>query len=210
MNGGYRHLAIGVFAVSLAALLWVAVDAVERFYPRSVPVSEDPAVGRAGERAAPQYSVDKIVAAHLFGEEKEAVEEVVEQAPETRLQMQLLGVIASSDGRLARAMIAVDRGNVGVYSVADDINNTDAKVRAVEAQRVLLDRAGTVESLSLQRKALETGLEEQSSTALPAQTGQGEPTPGSLPEPGDGGTEESNEIRYRGAGESNGGDKPPF
>lgn len=154
---GTRHVAIVGFVLALTALLWVAAGAVNRFYPGHAPDPRNPADRVTTEHASFQYSVDDIVTAHLFGEEKTVEKSVVEQAPETRLQLRLLGVVASPDHNLARAMIAVDRGKVGVYGVSDAINNSDAKVRAVEAQRVLLERGGAVESLSLQRKGVEMG-----------------------------------------------------
>ncbi len=101
------------------------------------------------DTASPGYDIDRIVSAHLFGQTDQPEAAEVARAPETKLQLRLMGMIASADDRYARALIGVNRGDVTPYRVGQAVEGTDARIRSVEAKRVLLDRHGAVESLYL-------------------------------------------------------------
>lgn len=111
-------------------------------------------------RTENEYDIDNIIAAHLFGDPSAETETAdTASAPETRLQLKLLGMIASSDQRYARALIGVDSRNVSAYGVGDSINDTNAIVHAVDSGRVILKRGGAMESLNMDmpRIAVEIG-----------------------------------------------------
>ena len=93
--------------------------------------------------------VDHIVAAHLFGRADQDKTELTKKVPETKLQLRLMGMIASADQRYARALIEVNSRQVNSYKPGDSVKGTDAKVGSVEPKRVLLDRHGAMESLYL-------------------------------------------------------------
>jgi len=99
------------------------------------------------------YSIDNIVSAHLFGVQQSA-STAVTAAPKTRLKLNLMGLVASDDPRFARALIGLESAPPQSYAVGDEITRTDARVHAVERERVLLDRAGRIESLALDRVEL--------------------------------------------------------
>ena len=106
---------------------------------------------------SPGYDIDRIISAHLFGETRKQETVDVVQAPETKLQLRLMGLIASADERYARALIGVNAGDVSPYGVGDSVDGTDATIRSVEPKRVLLDRHGAVESLYLKLPELSDG-----------------------------------------------------
>lgn len=145
---------IGVFTLALAALLWTAYDGAQRLFPdwRADTAKGTTAANGSLNTTAPeaQYDVSKIIAAHLFGNPQAPAEEPA-SVPETKLRINLMGLIASSDERFARAIIGVNDSKVQTYAVGENIEGTDASIHAVENRRVLLKRDNAVESLFLKR-----------------------------------------------------------
>jgi len=105
----------------------------------------------------PRIDIESLAAAHLFGTPAREPAAIVMEAPETRLQLRLVGLIASANDRYARALIGVNSGDVNDYGIGEDIADTQARVRSVEPRRVLLDRDGAVESLYLKTPDLTSG-----------------------------------------------------
>jgi type II secretion system protein C len=147
-----RAAVILAHLAALALLAWAAWSAAQRFVdtaqgPAALPTAERQAAARPSA-----LSVSAVVSAHLFGNEPaaDARREVVE-APETRLKLTLRGVVASRKKDVAHAIIEVEAQPAKSYGVGDRIEKTDAVLDAVEAQRILLDRNGQLESLALVR-----------------------------------------------------------
>ena len=97
-----------------------------------------------------QVKVDAIQSLNLFGafsqQEEVKVEEVIEDAPETRLKLTLTGVVASSDKAAAAAVIE-SSGKQETYSVGENIKGTRAVLENVFSDRVLLKVSGRLETL---------------------------------------------------------------
>ena len=97
-----------------------------------------------------QVQVKAIQALNLFGafsqQPTARVEEVVEDAPETRLKLTLTGVVASSDKASAAAVIE-SAGKQATYSVGENIKGTRAVLEDVFNDRVLLKVSGRLETL---------------------------------------------------------------
>ncbi|MDH3639453.1 MAG: hypothetical protein OES09_13490, partial [Gammaproteobacteria bacterium] len=151
MTKQYTMVAVGLAGLLLMAVI---VDVVYRF---ALPVwtgtdSAEESVSDS-RRLAPEYQVNvsSIVASHLFGRQQQVVQRQ-QEAPITRLQLRLLGVMSSPNDTYARALIAVggDRGEA--YRVGDQIANTDAKLHEISSNLVLLDRSGRLERLELIRE----------------------------------------------------------
>lgn len=140
----------------LGLIAWVAWASVERYYPsllgRSGEQAANVQVSQATQRPNAGYKIHTIVAAHLFGAAAQKVVEAPTQAPETKLRLNLFGVLATSDADLARALIQVESKRMKAYSIGDAIDGTDAQLHKVETQRVILDRKGKFESLAMVRK----------------------------------------------------------
>lgn len=159
-----QWLGPGLVIAAFAALAWSGYYAAETLQL----VSGDrgnPAAGRELEGASVtassrdrQFEVSRIAQAHLFGTVRENVQQETAPAPETKLRLDLVGLVASADRQLARAIIRVDGGKVRPYAMEDAIEGTDATIHAIEPGRVLLERSGALESLALKREsALEAG-----------------------------------------------------
>jgi len=158
---------VGVLAVfiALAWLAWVIWSGWLRYEGLRAQTSPSTDVGvrPAPIAVAAKYQVDDIIAAHLFGTTAATPDNTVTEAPETRLQLKLLGVVASDDEQYARALIGLASEPPKSYAVGHQIDKTDARLHAVEEFRVLLDRAGRMESLVLERLRLEATSEKTGS-----------------------------------------------
>lgn len=108
--------------------------------------------GLSSVSAAPkkEVQVEAIQSLNLFGvysqQKEERVEEVVEDAPETRLNLILTGVVASSDKATAAAVIQ-SAGKQETYSIGENIKGTRASLENVFNDRVILKVSGSFETL---------------------------------------------------------------
>lgn len=159
---GYRHapLVLGVVLVvaiawQAAALTWTIVETAV-----SQPSLPPPAALDSQLAAAPaeRTSIDAVADAHLFGQADAQPTEIAAaavDAPETRLNLKLRGILAADDPQFSRAIIT--SGNQDkVYSVGDTVA-AGATVEGVLADRVLLRRSGRLETLRLPREMASSG-----------------------------------------------------
>ena len=98
--------------------------------------------------AEPPPDPESIAARHLFGEANVAPRVGAVDAPETRLDLTLRGIAASGSPRYARALIAGPDAKEKVYAVGAEVPG-GALVHEIHADRVLLNRRGTLETLRL-------------------------------------------------------------
>jgi general secretion pathway protein C len=151
---------------------WQVAKAVWLLFPSPEP-AELPPVQPSARSVAPaggvNVSVDRIVAAHLFGKaDAEAPRLVVSEeqdAPDTQLSLELRGTIAASDENRALAIIAERGGAERVYFLGDAVPG-GATLHAVHLDRVLLRRGGRLEALRLPRSE-DTPANRRASTATP-------------------------------------------
>lgn len=126
-------------------------------------VSSEPALPaaqtlNAGSTAAPE-SMDAVVAMHLFGTAEVTTQTLAAaaiDAPETRLNLKLRGILAADEPSLSRAIISSGSDDK-VYAVGASLPG-GATVEAVLADRVLLRRAGRLETLRLPRESADGGI----------------------------------------------------
>ncbi|QOC23355.1 hypothetical protein IC757_04200 [Wenzhouxiangella sp. AB-CW3] len=155
----------GRLALALAALLalmivwsvvrlgWMLVDGPE----------VEPAPLPPVPRAAPQDASDEAFRWALFGDSDTGRRPaMVQPPPATSLSLRLKGVMAAGEG--GYAVIADADGEDQVYRVGDELSG-GARIEAVEARRVLIERDGQVESLELETAQLPAGGTSASRTA---------------------------------------------
>lgn len=158
MGGLNKILALVMVVAGLGLIGSVGWWAVERHYPELLgkPANSDEGTlvkATASENApVPAYEVDTIVQAHLFGQPAQAAKPVPAEAPETKLKLNLIGVLASNNATFARALIRVNAKKEKTYAIGQQIDGTDALVHKIESERVILDRKGNYESLAMTRK----------------------------------------------------------
>lgn len=128
-----------------------------------IPAPEDagwkaPIASRASAKsfAAPQGpNVEGIAAAHLFGEYQAPADPVLSElsaAPDTRLDLTLLGILSATAERGSRALIGSSNGDEKPYAVGDDVVR-GVSLQAIFPDRVILSRAGQLETLRLNKDA---------------------------------------------------------
>jgi general secretion pathway protein C len=97
-----------------------------------------------------QIEVKAIQSLNLFGyfsqQTEQRVEEVVEDAPATRLKLTLTGVVVSSNKANAAAVIE-SSGKQETYSIDENIKGTRATLENVFNDRVILKVSGRLETL---------------------------------------------------------------
>jgi general secretion pathway protein C len=98
----------------------------------------------------PQLQLANIINAHLFGS---AAVSTGPDAPPTTMALILAGVIAEKDPARGEAIIGPNAAAAKLYSVGAVIGG-GARLHAVYADRVLLERNGGLETLMLPRTAL--------------------------------------------------------
>lgn len=101
---------------------------------------------------AEAIDVEAIRAAHLFGVVASIEAQAIDPntAPATTLTLELLGLIASSDERIAHAIIGDGSGEQHIYFLHGAVPG-GAVVASILPDRVILDRGGQLEALILPR-----------------------------------------------------------
>lgn len=97
--------------------------------------------------------ISELLSANLFGlynqTETATAKTVVKDAPQTRLNLTLVGAVASSNDKLSLAIIA-NQGKQSTYGIGETIDNTRATLQAVYVDRVIISNQGRDETLMLQ------------------------------------------------------------
>jgi len=148
-------LMILVFTSNLAEFTWMLFSS-----------GSDVSISRAAAQASRQSVGDTqvrlrdVAKLSLFGkaEDKAAIASAKDNivAPTTNLKLTLKGVLAVDDETRAMAIIADDRGKEKYYLVGAVLPG-NAKLHTVYPDRVILSRAGRLETLSLSQKVLPKG-----------------------------------------------------
>lgn len=110
-----------------------------------------------------QRKIQQIPQSHLFGNyESDAVTAPLQtDAPETRLNLLLKGLLSATSMQNASAIIALGKGgNEDSYSVGDRVSS--ATVKEIYADRVILENNGRFETLTLPKEFADTGPEASS------------------------------------------------
>ncbi|MGH8140786.1 MAG: type II secretion system protein GspC [Steroidobacteraceae bacterium] len=115
--------------------------------------------------------VAAIANAHLFGNAPAAAaaSEDAANAPQTSMPLVLTGIIAAEDPRNGLAILGENAAAAKVYAVGDNVPG-GAKLHGVYNDRVVIDRNGRLESLSLPRQVQGTSTPPPSANALQTET----------------------------------------
>lgn len=176
-----RHLP---FACNLLLILFIAASLARMgwlLYPLPSSRFELPPPEAAPVQAVnmPRVNVEQIAAANLFGRREAGTASAPLDAPETALNLTLKGILAYGSEQFSRALIADSSGREKPYAVGDDVPG-GAVLKAIHADRVILERSGRFETLRLDRsKSGAASTASASATPAPApavSSPSGEPT----------------------------------
>lgn len=156
---------------TLADLGWSLVPV-----PESARWQPPPAAGTIRSSQSATLDVGNVVNAHLFGayDAPAVTEQNLAQAPETALNLTLVGLLADGTDRYSRALIAIQNGDEKGYAVGDDISR-GVTLQAIFPDRVILSRNGRLETLSLERDKPGTGSSDASPLVEAAPTSSAAP-----------------------------------
>lgn len=147
---------VALFAAAFGLFAWTAYQGFQRLSAhwspqQSIPAGTQPPGSPA---ISGDFNIAGITDAHIFGQPQQESSPEREKAPETKLRIRLMGLVASTDEHLSRAIIQVEGTKTKPYAVGQAIEGTDATLHAVENRRVLLKRSDALESLRLKRQDL--------------------------------------------------------
>lgn len=143
-------------AISLSLLIYIAFLAAKitwLFVPQA-PVTVNSTATTGMQQATPttqNFNLSTLQALNLFGQYNEKVVEVaapITDAPETRLQLTLSGLVASDKIESAAAIIQY-QGKQETYGIGDVILGTRASLEQVLIDRVIIKQSGRLETLML-------------------------------------------------------------
>jgi len=140
-----------MLAQSMAVLTWELLPQPQEdkvLVTPSQPATQTGMVGKNNVRQISQW--------HLFGEVQKTAPKAVEKvtnAPDTRLNLKLRGVLASSDPAFALAIIADGKGKEDAYALESKLPG-NAVLKEIYADRVILAYRGRMEALRLPKEAI--------------------------------------------------------
>ena len=179
--------------VADTALLWLAG-------PAETPEPDDALPRLQAEGAVERVSLDtaRVAEWDLFGEyEPEEAEEVaIVDAPDTTLQLELLGLFRHSDPERARAIIADRGGDAELYHPGDSLPG-GATLEQIHVDRVILRHRGELEALRFEVPELDGGVESSPRRETTADNGAREADGGELAEGLSGDVREQRETIIR-------------
>lgn len=134
----------------VAGAAWIVGDAVWIPTQANAVTPWQPSLSASSSSSSSAFDLTAVRQSQLFGRYQisHSSVPVVQNAPQTRLQLRLVGVVASRDVQQGLAVIA-NRGKQATYGVNENIAGTRAMLKAVLADRVILDNAGQDETLML-------------------------------------------------------------
>ncbi|MBY8966407.1 type II secretion system protein GspC [Algiphilus sp.] len=141
-----------VFGACVARLAWALVPPPANSW-QPAPVERQ---ARSNAEPAAPYNLARLTNANLMGTFQKAAEpepQDVEDAPETRLSLKLLGVYAAEDPSLSRAIIAAANQDEKLYAIGDKISN-NVELHSVFPDRVVIARDGKLETLRMERDGI--------------------------------------------------------
>ncbi|MDB1122503.1 type II secretion system protein GspC [Vibrio algarum] len=135
---------------------WLAGQTIWYFLAEKTVVSKWSAQPVNAQISSESEGVDvsTLLDAALFGRQDEQVKNVVaapvvQDAPKTRLNLVLVGAVSSSVMESSLAVIA-NQGSQATYGIGEKIEGTQAKLKRVFIDRVIIDNAGRDETLMLE------------------------------------------------------------
>ncbi|WP_100642474.1 type II secretion system protein GspC [Alteromonas facilis] len=160
----------------LAQLIWRVIPT-----PESINSATQPAVVTAtGSTASARVNLSRIKNLQLFGRFNPQVEvqqptQTVTDAPETKLNLVLTGVVATTEQDAGAAIIAY-RNAQQTYGIGEKIEGTNASLQEVFADRVIIRNGARNETLMLDGVDFDEANKKRSQSATTSSTRTSTPT----------------------------------
>ncbi|MGC9420966.1 type II secretion system protein GspC [Vibrio sp.] len=152
-----------ILAVALSA--WVVGQSFWFIFQPKPTVAQWVATAPAAASAPARLNIQSLRKSDLFGPylvqiASPVTSTVKVDAPPTRLNLTLVGVVASTEQQRSLAVIA-NRGQQNTYGLHEEIEGTQAVLKAVFADRVIIDNSGRDETLMLEGREYQTAVIQQ-------------------------------------------------
>lgn len=148
--GVQRALPYGVSVLLVIAIAWQLVQLTWLLIEPAGSNAHAPPSGSAAARPQP-IDLQRIARARLFGTPEAAAPSQDDlNAPQTQMNLRLAGTIAADDPGKGYAIIGEAGGAAKFYSTGDALPG-GARLHSVYSDRVILDRNGQLEALTLPR-----------------------------------------------------------
>ena len=149
-----QKLSLITCCVLIAISAWILGQLAWFIEPAEQSITSWKAQASSSSRPQSTLDISSLQKSHLFGEYNADTPQVIEKpviqdAPKTRLNLVLVGAVASSDPNRSLAVIA-NRGKQATYGISEEIEGTRAKLKAVLIDRVIIDNSGRDETLMLE------------------------------------------------------------
>ncbi|ODA33481.1 type II secretion system protein GspC [Veronia pacifica] len=166
-----------VFAWILGRLVWQAWQPEQTTFV--APVAAQVAAKSTGKEAS--YQLSSLVNQNFFGRytgntKSKPVVAPIKDAPKTRLNLTLVGVVATSDESQGLAVIA-NRGQQSTYGIGEVIQGTRASLARVLPDRVFIRNNGRDEVLILAGVDENSAGKNASTTSRPVKSSSKRPSP---------------------------------
>ena len=156
-----RHINMAVIILLAIYLIFLLATITWRFIPSPEAEQEaqaaPPIANTAVNNRQNVVNVNSIKRLKLFGDpaaQPEVQQPVVQDAPETRLNLKLTGVVATTEVALGTAVVS-QNSKQAVYGIGDKIEGTNASVQEVFADRIIIRNGAKMETLMLDGKDFE-------------------------------------------------------
>ena len=158
-------------AWQLARIIWLLMPGSSAGDAGITPPSQ---LRTPGAEVSGELDVQSIAGAHIFGQPSgepvvQALPESYEGLAETRLSLVLKGTMAATDQKAAIAFIEDNRNEQKIYFIGDTVT-AGTTLHAVYADRVVLNRSGTLEVLKLPKDYPKTAAVSRRNTASVSRT----------------------------------------
>jgi general secretion pathway protein C len=148
-----RRLAAIATMLLIIACAWLLVELTWVFFPQG-DQSTMPVVQRTKpliNNQAQQDNFKQLTSANVFGVSEKAALQQQSKAPETKLNLTLKGVLATSPMEMASAIIAQGKnGKEDIYGIGDKMPG-GVTIKEIYPEYVVLERSGRLETLKLQK-----------------------------------------------------------
>jgi len=148
-----KRLSVVVNLLLILTITWLLTEITWQFFPQDSVQQIQPPVRKIVNHGNNQKNFRNLTDARIFGTSQSAPRPQANNAPITKLNLVLKGVLAATPMLASTAIIAPGRNaKEKVYGIGDKIQN-GVTIKEIHPDYVVLDRRGSLEILKLQRQA---------------------------------------------------------
>lgn len=151
--GVQQRVSYAVMLLLLAMCAWIAGQMIWQPWSQPVISSWQPAKVTLVGGQSSRLDISQLLDSNIFGQYQNSVPVIkqpkVQDAPKSRLDVVLVGIVTSTEANKSLAVIA-NRGQQATYGLNEVIEGTRAKLIQVQADRVIIDNSGRNETIMLE------------------------------------------------------------